>query len=61
VRLEYRKDGFLSASGKSIVCYAHGAQFDPLTGACTDGACQGQRLRQLHCQELDGWLWAAAP
>lgn len=27
VRLEYRKDRFLSADGQLIVCYAHGAQF----------------------------------
>jgi nitrite reductase/ring-hydroxylating ferredoxin subunit len=61
VRLEYRKDKFLSADGQFIVCYAHGARFDPLTGECTEGACLGQTLRRLACQETDGWLWCELP
>ena len=61
VRLEFKKDKFLSADGSSIVCSAHGAHFDPSTGACTGGACQGQTLERLNCLERDGWLWAAVP
>jgi nitrite reductase/ring-hydroxylating ferredoxin subunit len=47
VRLEYRKDRFLSADGQFIVCYAHGAQFLPATGECVYGPCLGQALEAL--------------
>jgi nitrite reductase/ring-hydroxylating ferredoxin subunit len=47
VRLEYRKDRFLSADGQLIVCYAHGAQFLPATGECVYGPCLGQKLEAL--------------
>ncbi|VVO57659.1 Rieske (2Fe-2S) protein [Pseudomonas fluorescens] len=47
VRLEYRKDRFLSADGQLIVCYAHGAQFLPDTGECIYGPCLGETLEAL--------------
>ena len=56
-RLEYRKDHFLSADGQRVVCYAHGAQFDPDTGACTQGACLGQALEPVSCRVEEGWVW----
>ena len=42
--LAWRKDAYLSADGQMIVCYGHGAVFDPTTGVCTSGPCVGQRL-----------------
>jgi nitrite reductase/ring-hydroxylating ferredoxin subunit len=56
-RLEYRKDRFLSADARQVVCYAHGAYFDPDTGVCTQGACLGQALQSLPCSVQDGWVW----
>ena len=61
VRLEYRKDRFLSADGQLIVCYAHGAQFLPATGECIYGPCLGQRLEALPFSEKDGWLLVRMP
>ena len=61
VRLEYRKDRFLSADGQLIVCYAHGAQFLPATGECIYGPCLGQRLEALPFCEKDGWLLVQMP
>jgi nitrite reductase/ring-hydroxylating ferredoxin subunit len=61
VRLEYRKDRFLSADGQLIVCYAHGAQFLPATGECIYGPCLGQRLEALPFSEKDGWLLVQMP
>jgi nitrite reductase/ring-hydroxylating ferredoxin subunit len=61
VRLEYRKDRFLSADGQLIVCYAHGAQFLPATGECIYGPCMGQRLEALPFSEKDGWLLVRMP
>jgi nitrite reductase/ring-hydroxylating ferredoxin subunit len=61
VRLEYRKDQFLSADGQLIVCYAHGAQFLPATGECIYGPCLGQTLEALPSCEKDGWLLVRMP
>ena len=61
VRLEYRKDRFLSADGQLIVCYAHGAQFLPATGECIYGPCLGQTLEALPTYEKDGWLLVRMP
>lgn len=56
VRLEYRKDRFLSADGQLIVCYAHGAQFLPSTGECIYGPCLGEVLQALPWRLEEGWL-----
>lgn len=56
VRMEYRKDRFLSADGQMIVCYAHGARFLPVTGECVYGPCLGQFLEALAWHEEGGLL-----
>jgi nitrite reductase/ring-hydroxylating ferredoxin subunit len=56
-RLEYRKDRFLSADGQRVVCYAHGAHFEPETGVCVQGACLGQSLTSVPCHLEHGWVW----
>lgn len=56
VALEYRKDGFLTHDGEQIMCYAHGALFDPDNGQCLYGACLGQSLTTLPCWIDDGWV-----
>ena len=56
VRMEYRKDRFLSADRQLIVCYAHGAQFMPTTGKCIYGPCLGEYLQALPWREEGGWL-----
>ena len=61
VRLEYRKDRFLSADGQLIVCYAHGAQFLPESGECVYGPCLGQQLEALPWRVEEGWLVLQMP
>ena len=56
VRLEYRKDRFLSPDAELIVCYAHGARFLPSTGECVYGPCLGEFLQPLPWREEAGWL-----
>lgn len=57
VPLEYRKDRFLSANGERIICFAHGAHFEPDTGLCVHGPCFGQSLEALAYSVVEGWLW----
>jgi len=35
--LNYRSDAVLSADGRRLLCSAHGAAFDSVTGACLSG------------------------
>lgn len=56
VRLEYRKDRFLSADGQRVICHAHGAHFNADTGLCTYGPCLGRSLEALPCRVEQGWI-----
>ncbi len=42
--LPWRKDAYLDAAGQEIVCAAHGARFNIVSGACFIGPCKGQSL-----------------
>lgn len=42
--LNWREDAFFDVTGTFLFCTSHGAQFDPVTGACIRGPCKGQRL-----------------
>lgn len=59
--LPWRTDAYLDAAGAHIVCAAHGALFDPLTGVCTLGPCLGDALRPVAIEvDPDGSLHLAA-
>jgi nitrite reductase/ring-hydroxylating ferredoxin subunit len=56
--LAWRKDAYLSADGRAIVCYGHGAVFDLETGVCIQGACLGQRLTPVSiARDAQDMLW----
>jgi nitrite reductase/ring-hydroxylating ferredoxin subunit len=38
---------FLSDDGRTLVCATHGALYEPATGLCTAGPCQGDTLTAL--------------
>lgn len=50
-------DGRLWLPSGEIECQAHGARFDPATGACTGGPCDGRALTPLRIEERDGGAW----
>jgi len=45
--MAWRKDAYLNRDGSRIVCHAHGAQFDLVTGVCLIGPCLGQTLARV--------------
>ncbi|WP_051955473.1 Rieske (2Fe-2S) protein [Beijerinckia mobilis] len=54
VRLDWEKNNFYEPNYlKVLMCGKHGAQFDPETGVCISGPCEGERLTQILCF-LDG-------
>ena len=50
-------DGRLWQPSGEIECQAHGARFDPATGACMGGPCDGQPLTPLAIEIRDGAVW----
>ncbi|MFG6439062.1 Rieske (2Fe-2S) protein [Roseateles sp. LKC17W] len=60
--LAWRRDAYLSADGRHIVCYAHGARFDIATGRCISGAALGQALSPLRLRiQNNGEVHLAPP
>jgi len=60
--MAWRKDAYLSADGRRIVCSAHGAQFDIASGVCLRGPCLGQALTPVPLHfEPDGSVHCMDP
>ena len=57
VPMAWRKDAYLNAKRDHIVCSAHGALFDIVTGVCTLGPCVGQSLRPVPVVLHDGVVY----
>lgn len=56
--LDLGEGGFFSESGRTLRCKAHGARFDPATGACVGGLCpEGTALTALRVEEREGALY----
>jgi nitrite reductase/ring-hydroxylating ferredoxin subunit len=53
-RLDTRPGEFLDGEGNFITCGNHHAQFDPDTGHCFIGPCQGQHLTPITLVIDDG-------
>ena len=52
-------DGRLFNGAGQIECQAHGARFDPSTGACAGGPCFRSPLRPVAIEESEGEIRAA--
>ena len=50
-------DGRLFLPSGEIECSAHGARFDPATGACAGGPCDDRPLTRLPVEEREGAIW----
>ena len=45
--LDFVRDEFLSGDRRHLMCYTHGALYEPHTGLCVAGPCKGESLYQL--------------
>ncbi|MGX9353541.1 Rieske (2Fe-2S) protein (plasmid) [Shimia sp. W99] len=62
-RLAWKRDAYMTGDNARILCSAHGAEFDPITGDCVVGACLGQRLASVPVRLTDDdivELWVPA-
>ena len=51
------KGRVLEKSGRFIMCPKHGAIYEPDSGRCVGGPCQGSTLAALKVHEQDGSVW----
>ncbi len=55
--LDYDDNRFFTADGQHFVCQTHGAMYEPLTGLCVRGPCEGAKLKPLPIEVRDGTVW----
>ncbi|MGH8378742.1 MAG: Rieske (2Fe-2S) protein [Gammaproteobacteria bacterium] len=56
--LNWKVDAFLTRDKSLIMCSAHGALFDPASGACVAGPCVGHALDAVTAEIQDGMVVA---
>ena len=47
-------DDFMSEDGRHLRCANHGALFRPEDGLCVEGPCEGDSLRKIAIEVVDG-------
>lgn len=57
VELDWKPGEFFDSGGLYLICSMHGALFDPATGACLLGRCNGRGLVPLELVEEDGGVF----
>ena len=55
--LDYDDGRFFSGDGRHFACQTHGAIYEPLTGVCVRGPCEGARLKALKIRLTEGAIW----
>ena len=53
MEMDYQPDRFFDSTGHWLMCATHGAIYQPQTGACRGGPCQGG-LVKIGLDERDG-------
>lgn len=53
VQLDWQEGQFFDAERVYLICSTHGALYDPATGACVSGRCNGRGLVPLPVEERD--------
>jgi nitrite reductase/ring-hydroxylating ferredoxin subunit len=58
MELDWIAGRFFDRDATVLMCATHGALYDPVSGACIGGPCQGRGgLRRIEVFERDGGLW----
>jgi len=57
VELDWQHGEFFDVSGLYLICATHGALYDPASGRCLGGRCNGKGLAALAVEEDDGCVY----
>ena len=55
--LDYDDGRFFTTDGAHFLCQTHGALYEPRSGRCVRGPCEGESLKPLKVVLKDGILW----
>jgi len=54
VELDWQLGRFFDSTATVLICSTHGALYDPATGHCLGGPCNGGRLAPVGVEEING-------
>lgn len=54
LELDFMPGSFFDTSGEYLICATHGALYEPDSGRCAGGPCNGAGLQPLRVTEHDG-------
>jgi nitrite reductase/ring-hydroxylating ferredoxin subunit len=57
IELDWFQGEFFESSGLYLMCSTHGAIYQPDSGVCAGGPCQGGRLRKIAATEVDNKIY----
>ena len=57
VSLDFNSGHFFTPDGGHFICQTHNAIYEPLTGLCVRGPCEGASLKALKIEVIDGDVW----
>lgn len=60
LQLDFKAGSFFDMEKRYIICATHGALYDPVSGACRAGPCNGTGLIALTVMEIDGQVVLAS-
>jgi nitrite reductase/ring-hydroxylating ferredoxin subunit len=59
--LDFGDAHFFDDAYDALVCCHHGARYDPASGRCLEGPCEGGTLTALALEEREGGVWCVGP
>jgi nitrite reductase/ring-hydroxylating ferredoxin subunit len=57
VEIDWQHGQFFDGGGLYLICATHGALYDPATGRCVGGRCNGHGLKPLEVAEREGTVF----
>lgn len=57
MELDWQEGVFFDFAGRDLLCSTHGATYDPASGRCVGGPCNGSPLVKLRVEERGGMVY----
>jgi len=57
MELDWQEGVFFDFEGRDLLCSTHGATYDPASGRCVGGPCNGSPLVKLRVEERGGMVY----
>jgi len=57
MQLDWQEGDFFDSAGRDLICSTHGATYEPASGRCLGGPCNGAPLVKLRLEERDGCVY----